>query len=199
MSKYNHKLCFVDLETTGLDRQKNEIFQLAAVVTDPQAEEVLDKLVLSFKPLSTKCVDKDAMIINGKTIEEIESYELHSLEARDLFIDLCKLHVDPYNKNDKMHFVAYNAQFDSEFCREWWNKAHDPYFGSLFWNPPICVMQAAAWMVQRVRGALPNFKLKTICESAGIHWDESQAHDAEYDIDQTIKLYRYISKNLPTL
>ena len=98
-----------------------------------------------------------------------------------------------------MHFIAYNAQFDSEFMREWWKKADDPYFGSLFWNPPICVMQAAAWFVQRVRGALPNFQLGTVCESAGVGWDESKAHNAEYDIQKTHELYKYLSRNVPTL
>ena len=199
MSKYNHKLCFVDLETTGVDRDKNEIFQLATIITDPTGNEILDEMTLSFKPFSTKHYQEGALEKTGVTVEYLNSLELTSLEARDLFIDLCKRHVDPYNKKDKMHLVAYNAQFDSEFLRKWWEKANDPYFGSLFWNPPICVMQATAWMIQKVRGALPNFQLGTICECAEIGWDESNAHDAEYDIQKTRELYLYVSKNLPTI
>lgn len=199
MSKYNHKLCFVDLETTGLDRQKNDIFQLATIITDPTGENILDEMTLSFKPFQTKTFQEGALEKTGMTIEYLNSLELDSLSARNLFIDLCKEHVDPYNKKDKMHIVAYNAPFDSDFLREWWKKAEDPYFGSLFWNPPICVMQASAWFVQRVRGALPNFQLGTVCECAGIGWDESNAHDAEYDIKKTHELYRYLSKNISTL
>ena len=60
-------------------------------------------------------------------------------------------------------------------------------------------MQATAWLVQRVRGALPNFRLGTICECAELGWNESDAHDAEYDIKKTRELYLYVSENLPTL
>ena len=199
MSKYNHKLCFVDLETTGVDREKNDIFQLATIITDPSGENILDEMTLSFKPIQTKNFQDGALEKTGVTLEYLNSLELDSFDARNLFIDLIKEHVDPYNKKDKMHIVAYNAAFDSDFLREWWRKAEDPYFGSLFWNPPICVMQASAWFVQRVRGALPNFKLGTVCESAGINWDESKAHDAQYDIQKTHELYKYLSRNVPTL
>jgi exonuclease I len=46
-----------------------------------------------------------------------------------------------------------------------------------------------------VRGALPNFKLETLCQSAGLGWDPARAHDAQYDITQTIKLYKYLREN----
>jgi len=61
------------------------------------------------------------------------------------------------------------------------------------------VMQAAAWMTQRVRGALPNFQLGTLCQCADLEWDETQAHDARYDILKTLGLFRYIQANVPTL
>jgi DNA polymerase III subunit epsilon len=193
---YKHKLCFVDLETTGLDRKKNDIFQLSAIITDPSGDNVLDKITLSFKPYQLNDYEEAAFEKTGVTLEYLNSLELDSLTARDIFIDFLKKHVDPFNKSDKLQFIAYNAPFDSEFLREWWNKANDPYFGSLFWNPPICVMQAAAWFVRRVRGALFNFKLGTICEAAELGWDDSKAHDAEYDITKTLELYRYLSKTM---
>jgi hypothetical protein len=60
-------------------------------------------------------------------------------------------------------------------------------------------MQAAAWMTQRVRGALPNFQLGTLCRCAELGWDETQAHDAKYDVHKTLLLFRYIQNNVPTL
>jgi hypothetical protein len=40
--------------------------------------------------------------------------------------------------------------------------------------------------------------LGTVCQAAGITWDESAAHDAKYDIDKTIELYKYARSIIPT-
>jgi exonuclease I len=54
-------------------------------------------------------------------------------------------------------------------------------------------------MTMRVRGALPNFKLSTLSQCAELGWDESQAHDATYDIHQTLELFRYLRRDIPQL
>jgi exonuclease I len=60
-------------------------------------------------------------------------------------------------------------------------------------------MQAAAWLTQRVRGAFVNFQLGTVCTAAGIGWDETKAHDADYDIQKTVELFKYVTEFQPKL
>ncbi len=194
--KNNLKLCFIDTETTGLDRNKNDIFQISAKITDSEAKEVIDEINLSFVPHSLEYVESEALEKTGYTMEELGSFSLSSSEAFKQFTDWLATHVDRFDKKDKLQFLAYNAPFDVEFVRQWFLKNGDNYFGSFFWNPAICVMQATAWFVQGVRVALPNFKLGTICKCAELGWDEDLAHDADYDVTKTVELYRYLRENL---
>jgi DNA polymerase III alpha subunit (gram-positive type) len=133
------------------------------------------------------------------TLNVLSELPLSACVAYAKFIEFLSHHCDRYNKADKMHFVGYNAGFDSDFMREFFSKNGDQYFGSWFWNPPVCVMQAAAWMTMRVRGALPNFKLETLCKCAELGWDDTRAHDANYDITQTLELFKYIRRDIPQL
>lgn len=193
-NKYNgYKLCFIDVETTGTDPKRHNIFQLSARITDSTAETVVDKIDLTFAPHSLDEYEEGALAKTGYSLDDMSKLSLSSEDAYTKFIAFCDDHVSRFDKKDKMHFVAYNAQFDSNFVREWFSKNGNSYYGSYFWNPPLCVMIGAAWLTQRVRGALPDFKLGTLCQSAELGWDETLAHDASYDINKTIELYRYLN------
>jgi DNA polymerase III alpha subunit (gram-positive type) len=192
------KLCFIDVETTGIDRNVHNIFQISARITSPDASEVLSSFDSTFRPLTLQ-VQADALDQHGYSLDDLASLPTSSSTAYSEFVAWLSEHVNRYDKSDKLHFVAYNAKFDAEFVRSWFEKHDDAYFGSYFWNPPICVMMGAAWFTKRVRSALPNFKLSTLCQCAELGWDEAQAHDASYDIDKTIELYRYLDENLSTL
>jgi DNA polymerase-3 subunit epsilon len=193
-----YKHFFLDVETTGLDRDRNEIFQISGIITDANLN-VLEECDLKFRPLSLECVQDEALIKTGMTLQSLSDLPLSAREAYSQLIEMLGRHCDKFDKTDKLHFVAYNAAFDVDFIRKFFEKNGDQFYGSWFWNPPICVMQAAAWMTMRVRGALPNFKLGTICECAELGWDEACAHDAAYDIRQTLKLFRYLRKDIPQL
>jgi DNA polymerase III alpha subunit (gram-positive type) len=193
-----YKLFFLDVETTGLDSVRNDIFQISGIVTDAKLN-VLEKIDLRFKPFSLEHVQPDALTKTRMTLEALSSLELSAQEAYAQLIECLSRHCDKFDKKDKLHFVAYNAKFDVEFIRAFFEKNGDQFFGSWFWNPPICAMQAAAWMTMRVRGALPNFKLETLCKCAELGWDESLAHDASYDISQTLELFRYLRQDIPQL
>lgn len=194
----NYKLCFIDVETTGLDAKKNDIYQLGMKITDPDLK-LLDTLSLEFRPHDSKNVDPEALRRCGRSVGEVNSFGLSSKEAFDVTLQLLNTHVNRFDKKDKMHFVAYNAGFDTDFVREWFLKNKDSYYGSFFFHPSICVMQAMAWYTQSVRGVLPNFQLGTMCKCAELGWDEAQSHDATYDITKTMELYAYLREQTPVL
>lgn len=193
-----YKYCFIDIETTGTDRKLHNIFQISGAITGPNLT-ILERFDFRFCPISLEHIEDSASEITGMTREKLKALPMSALEA---YNGLCKVlgrHCNKFDKKDKLQMVAYNAPFDSDFLREFFAKNGDVYFGSWFWTPPICVMQAAAWLVQRVRGALVNFKLGTLCQSAGIKWNDDDAHDALYDIKKTIELFKYIRDFTPSL
>jgi exonuclease I len=198
-SKYpGYKLFFLDVETTGLDTIRNDIFQISGIITDPQLN-VLEKCDYRFRPFTLEYVQPEALTKTRMTLESLAELPMTAQEAYAKLVETLERHCDRYNSNDKLHFVAYNAKFDADFIREFFKKNGDQFFGSWFWNPPICVMQAASWMTMRVRGAFPNFKLETLCRCAELGWDEDAAHDASYDISQTLELFRYLRRDIPQL
>lgn len=186
-----YKYCFVDVETNGIDRKVHNIHQLSAVITDSNLNE-LEKIDLKFCPFDVQRSDPEALKLGKVTLDELMTRPMSATQAYGLFVEFLSRHCDKFDKADKMHFVGYNAQFDADFVREFFHKNNDEFFGSWFWVPALCVMQAAAWYVQSIRGALPNFKLNTVCKCAELGWDDSQSHDASYDIRKTIELYRYL-------
>jgi DNA polymerase III alpha subunit (gram-positive type) len=199
MSKYpGYKYCFVDVETTGLNVKRNHIFQLSGAIVTPGLE-TLERFDYRFRPFSLEHADDEALSKTRMSLQDLEDLPLSADEVYQSFREILDRHVSRFDKKDKMHLVAYNAAFDSDFIREFFSLHGDSYYGSYFWNPPICVMQAMAWFTQRVRGAFPNFRLGTMCEAAEIKWDEGAAHDAQYDISQTIKLFKYIQNYVPTV
>ena len=193
-----YKHFFLDVETTGLDRNLNEIFQISGIVTDHKLD-VIECCDWRFRPFSLEYVQPEALTKTGMTLQSLSELPLSAQEVYSQLVEMLSRHCDKFDKKDKLHFVAYNASFDCEFIRKFFEKNGDQFFGSWFWNPPICVMQAAAWMTMRVRGVLPNFKLGTLCQCAELEWDESRAHDATYDIHQTLELFRYLRRDIPQL
>jgi DNA polymerase-3 subunit epsilon len=185
--------CFVDTETTGTDRKLNHLFQISGAIADKN-DKVLERFDFKFMPFSLEHVSEEALEKTGMSIAKLCELGDPRKAYRD-FVALLGKYCNKYDKTDKMQMIAYNANFDSEFLREFFTLNNDNYFGSWFWNPAVCVMQSAAMFLINVRGALPNFKLETLCQSAGLGWDEKRAHDAQYDITQTIKLYKYLRDN----
>jgi len=199
MSVYNgYKKCFIDVETTGTDRKLNHIFQISGAITDTK-ENILEEFDFRFQPVSVLNVEESALEKTGMTSEKLRNFPMTSGGAYNEFTKLLGRHCNKFDKKDKMQFVAYNAKFDDDFMREFFNHMGDNYYGSWFWSPPICVMQMAAFFLIDHRGALPNFQLGTLCKAAEIGWDETKAHDAQYDIHQTIALYKYLKEHLKSL
>jgi len=188
------KLLFVDVETTGLDPKENGIVQLSGIV------EIDDKQIESFNyhiaPFQYDKIDDKALEVNRFTHKTIESYD-HPIPIQSQFKKLfLSQYINPYNKDDKFHFIGYNARFDADFIRAWFEKCGDRYFGSWFFFPPIDVMNLAALRAMEVRHTFKDFKLSTVTEFFEVEVDEKKAHDALYDIEITRLLYYKLRKEL---
>lgn len=187
------KKCFIDVETTGLDVSKHSIHQISSIMIDENGKEI-DSFNMKLRPFKAE-YEQSALDIAGITYAELLEPERETSGACFLlFQEFLNKHVNRFNKKDRLQFVAYNSEFDERFVREWFNEHDDSFYGAYFWNPSICVMKTAAWFLRDHRAKLNSFKLKAICNFAGIKFDENLGHDSMYDITKTLELYRVLEK-----
>lgn len=187
------KLIYLDTETDGLDPKKNSIVQLAGIIRVNGQEEEFD---FKMAPWPGRESDPEALAVSGRTVEEVKAYP-PAPEVFRLFIALLSKYVDRYAKKDKFFCLAYNARFDDDFLRAWFEAMGDKYYGSWFWTPALDVMQLAAFYLMRERPDLPNFKLATVAKAVlGIDPPEGSYHDAMFDIKAARDIVKVIAPSM---
>jgi DNA polymerase-3 subunit epsilon len=184
------KILFFDLETTGLNPDRNAIHQLAGYV---EIDGVIkQKFDFKIQPHFNAVIDAKALEISGKTKEEIMQYP----ESKVVFGEFKRMlnqYTDPYNTKDKFFLCGFNnASFDNQFLRGFFNVNGDKYFGSWFWSNTLDVMVLATQYLQNKRIEMPNFKLVSVASAMGLDVDVSKAHDGLYDIELTYQIYKRI-------
>ena len=105
-------------------------------------------------------------------------------------------YIEKFDRNDKFHFIAYNANFDDNFMRSFFKKNNDNYYGSWFYWPPLDVANLAGAYLANSRSKMINFKLMTVANFLGFEADSGKAHDALYDIETTIKVFDYLKRQM---
>ena len=187
------KAVFIDTETTGLNHLKNGLIQLSGSVCTIKDIEIVEHENFDYKirPLSADIIEDRALEVNKVTREQIESYPSAG-EVYQKFVGMLGNYCDKYDKTDKFFFIGYNARFDYDFCRSWFEKLSDKYFGSWFYFPPIDVMNSAIVELMKERHLLENFKLGTVCNHFGITVKAENLHDADVDIKLTQELFKKI-------
>lgn len=181
------KIILIDVETTGLSAYKNGILQIAGcIIIDGQKQDAFNWYV---KPFPDDKVEQKALDCNGTTLADIETDKYRDpIEVYNDFTKMMLRHINKYDKQDKLWFMAYNASFDSGFIRSWLKKCGDNWYGSYFWTPYLDVMQLCAFGLMHDRHKLPNFKLGTIMEALGVE-AKGDLHDADVDITGTLDLF----------
>ena len=153
-----------------------------------------DRFDIYSKPVPGDLLNVDALKVNGVTEDDLKSDKyLGPITAKKVFEGVLSKYVNKFDKKDKLTFVGYNAFFDADFIRAWFVKMGDKFFGSWFWWPPIDVMVLAADVVGEKRPNLENFKLATVATHFGIELDQSKLHEALYDIEVTLQLYKHLN------
>lgn len=184
------KTIYIDVETTGLNPQKNAITQIAGIVEiDFEERERFNFLIQPHKDAE---ISDYALKITDKTVEELMSYPTPKTQYNN-FLAILSGYVNKYKREDKFYFIGYNARFDMDFIRAFFEKQGDKYFGSWFFFPPIDVMNMAA-VDMMVRGKrCKDFKLGTIAEHFGISLSNKKMHDAMTDIEVTKEMFEILN------
>jgi len=191
------KLMFFDLETTGINSEKNGIHQISGqIVIEGEVKETFDFKV---QPGADAEIDQAALDIAGVTKEQVMSYP----PMKDVYSELVAMlakYVDKFDKSDKLFLAGYNnVGFDNQFLRNFFLKNKDNYFGSWFWSNSIDVMVLASQYLIDRRVGMENFKLLSVAKAFDIAIDDEKLHDATYDIYLTKSIYDIINKPKNTI
>lgn len=183
------KEIFLDTETTGTDPEKHAMVQLAGVIKiDGMVKETFN---FKMRPARGQMLDPKALEVNKLTREMLEAYP----DPRTQYCEIEALfgrYIDKFNPKDKAHFIGWNADFDADFVRKFLSLYQDEnkdFFGSWFYYPILDICKIAGYQLREIRHQFDNFRLITVARHLGIEFDPACAHDAEFDIDLSIKIH----------
>lgn len=187
------KNAWIDLETTGVNSNLHGIHQIAGIIEIDGEEK--ERFEFKVKPFPQDVIEDKALEVSGVSREIISEYPLTPKECYTKIVSLCSKYVSKYDKTDKFYFFGFNALFDYNMLREFFNKNGDTYFGSFFWFPPFDVMQFVNYKISVLDNArikVPNMNLRKVAEYFGIDLSERKLHDAIDDILLTKEVFEKV-------
>lgn len=167
-------LIFLDLETTGLEVQKQEIIEIGAVKTDSKKPfKILEELSLKVLPIHLQTADKSALeLVNFSSKDWQEAISLKEALGK----------LDQFAQNGVL--VGFNVSFDWAFL----DKAYfslgkqDP-----FYYHRLDVMAMAYGKLYGKR-SLKRFSLGELCQYFNIK--RVQKHQAFHDAKATYLIFK---------
>ena len=183
------KELFLDTETTGLS-QKSGLYQIGGIIRYGNTYEEFEFNCDIFEDDE---INPEAIKMAKISIKDLAKFPSPE-ETYFKLLETLGRHVDKFNKTDKFIAIGYGVEFDMKVLRRWFEGMGDQFFGSWFWTPWICVMSLAAQRFKEVRPTMPNFKLKTVLEKAGIYFDDDKLHSALYDAKKAMELYDWLTQ-----
>lgn len=175
------RILYLDLETSGLDPDRNGIWQIGGIIEVDGV--VTDEFNFKFSPREDEIVDEGALNVSPFSTEaEMRALTHSSATAFSEFKRILLKHIDKYDKAQKYTLYGYNVGFDDGFLRSWFLKNGEGYYGSYITPYKIDVYTLVAMMWAEGRLELPNLRLETVATHLGI---EIKAHDAMSDISAT--------------
>lgn len=182
------KILFIDTETGGLS-QNSALIQLSGIVQIDKTEaEVFNFYV---KPFPNSEVTDEALAIQNRTREEVETFEDEEIVFQK-FISILDKYIDKYDKNDKFILAGYNVNFDKEVLNRFFRRNKNNFFFSYVQGAVLdpLYMITPLQLLNKIP-VLDNNKLETWCEYFNISLD---AHDSLEDIKATKKLARELMR-----
>lgn len=188
------KTIYIDTETTGTDPTRHGLIQIAALI--PARDE--DRSVpytfnLPVRPFTDDVIEDQALQVTGITKADLEKKHFPPGEAYRMFIEFLSVHVDRYDRADKLQVIAYNADFDMDFIRAFFQKNGDPYFGSYFYWKAIDVPGLICFYDEIMGNPIPTGSAKLADNLMRFGLDvPDDLHDALVDIQATMQLYEKV-------
>ncbi len=190
---------FYDTETTGTNKQFDQILQFAAVQTDADLSEI-DRFEIRSRLQSHVAPSPGAMRVTGVGIGQLTNgaHPSHYEMVRSLRGKMLEWGTGV--------FAGYNSMdFDEPLLRQaLYQTLHSPYLTNTNKNCRADVMalvQSAAYLetdavvVPQSQDGKPSFKLDAVAPANG--FNHANAHDALADVEATIHLCRLVRDRCP--
>ncbi len=172
MKKNN--LAFIDLETTGLDPERQEIIEIGCVVVKPGANfEIVSELDLKVKPEHLETAEPEALRINSYNSADW-------IFASDLDQALKALN----DKAEGAIMISHNITFDWAFLERAFAKTKVP---NLMASVRLDLLSMAFVKLYH-HNQVQRFNLRSLCEHFGII--NKQAHSALSDAKTALEVYK---------
>jgi len=176
-------LVFIDLETTGLDREKHEIVELGCLRVNGENFEIIEEYSAKVKPTHMETADSKALEINGYSKEKWK-------EAEDLKDVLEKVAV----MAEGGMIAGWNVSFDWAFIEDGFRRFN---IKSKF-NYHKVDVQSIAYAVLYNDPEVKNLRMREVALHFGIKLGD--VHSATEDIKITYDLFKklmaeYVKKN----
>ena len=139
---------------------------------------------MKIRPFNFENIEKGALEVNKKTIEEIKKYPEPQTMHKSIVARLDE-YVDKYNKKDKFIPAGYSVKFDMDIFREFFKKNNHKYFGSYFGYHMLDPVPFLMFLEYKKLIKLDSYKLVDVCKYFNI---KIEAHDALSDIKATREL-----------
>jgi DNA polymerase-3 subunit epsilon len=121
------KVLYFDVETSGLDPIKNDIFTIGGIIEING--EVKEEFYFEIQPFSYENISQQALDVNGLKIDDIKKY-MTPQEGYKKIISIFSKYINKYNKSDKFTCIGHNVKFDIDFLTQFFLKNNDTYLGS---------------------------------------------------------------------
>jgi DNA polymerase-3 subunit epsilon len=168
-------LAFVDIETTGLDRDDFEIIELGVVIAKMKDNElvVIDEIDIKIIPKHIETADPVALRVNGYD-EADWLFAVSIEEALKLFVE----------KTAGAIFVAHNITFDYGFIES--NLKRYGIESKMHYHKLDTI--ALAFGVLQNNDDMGRLSLRALCEKYGI--ENKKAHSAFADAYATYEVFK---------
>lgn len=173
-----HNLAFVDIETTGFDKDKHEIIELGLVLVKQLGDsgkefEVIGEYEYKIKPEHIETADPQSLKVNG--------YDEGQWIFASSLADVMKVFAE---KTRDAIFVAHNLTFDYGFIEEAFKKTG--VVNEMFYPKIDTISLAYAKLHSNPK--VEKFRLQKLCEHFGI--ENAKAHTALADSIALFEVYK---------
>lgn len=179
------KLLWLDTETTGLNKEKCDITQIAGIIIINGEEK--ERFNFHCQPVNWENIEPVALEKTNMTVEKLKEFPMPQ-EIYTELIALLDKYIDKYNKEDKFYVAGHNVQFDMDFLKLFFKKMGNDYFGSYFWYRTVDLMALCTILHTAGLINLTSWKLEEIAKYLDVSIDEN-LHDALVDVDLTRKCF----------
>ena len=173
----------VDIETAGFDAKKNPLLEIAAIIVEADAEgylHITEKHQCNIIPFENSILDEAALKFTGIDPHHPFRMSVDEKQALQTLFNPIRAAIKR-NQCKKAILVGHNPAFDLNFLNaaiERTQYKRNPFH-------PFSSFDTAT-----LGGlAYGQTVLARIAEAAGLDWDNSRAHSALYDAEQTALLF----------